>query len=186
VQRSGDAGGLRSAAVRQRWATRGLPVLVAVAVALALALAGCGGGTSTVTASGWVTFSEEMHQGVVSDPVIAYPNGGTRECGGTGKYSDLVEGESIIIRNADGAVVGSGQLKVGRTTFADAATGTTRPGAPQGADPGITGTISCSLPFTIPDVDDGSVRYTVAIGDRVPLERVKRADLTSMVLAPRG
>ena len=152
-----------------------------VAVALATA-AGCGGGSNTVTARGVVRFSEEMHQGVVAEPVIDYPNGGTRVCAGTGHYSDLVEDDSIVIRDAHGKVVGIGQLEAGTTTFRDRSTGRTT----HGAAPGRDGTLSCTMPFTVPGVDGGSDSYTVAIGDRVPLEHVERSELESMVLKPAG
>ncbi len=42
------------------------------------------------------------------------------------------------------------------------------------------------MPFSVDDVDGGSDLYTVAIGDRVPLERVARSELESMVLKPTG
>ncbi len=103
-----------------------LPALVAVA----LFTSGCGGGSNTVVAKGVVTFSEAMHRGDVRDPVIHHPHGRNRECDGTGRYSDLVEGESLIIRNADGEVVGEGQLSVGTTTFRDASTGNATRSAP--------------------------------------------------------
>ncbi len=64
-----------------------------------------------------MTFSETMRDGVIRDPVVNHPNGGNRTCDGTGRYSDMVEGESIVIRNAHGEVVGIGQLVPGATTF---------------------------------------------------------------------
>ncbi len=155
------------------------PALAALAL---LAAASCGGGSNEVVAQGVVRFSEEIHRGAIDDPVVDYLYGGTRACAGTGRFSDLVEGQGIVIRNAAGEVVGTTQLSTGTTTFRDAATGETIRGVPRGSD----GVVSCSMPFRVPGVDGGSDSYTVGIGDRAPLERVKRADLESMVLKPKG
>ena len=160
--------------------SRGIELLLLVVVVLA-ATAGCGSGSSKVVAQGVVTFSETMRDGVIRDPVVNHPNGGNRTCDGTGRYSDMVEGESIVIRDAHGEVVGIGQLSPGATTFRE----TSRDSTTAGADRG-DGIISCSMPFSTPDVAGDSDSYTVAIGDRVPLEHVKRSELESMVLKPRG
>ena len=147
---------------------------------------GCGcGGATQVTAQGVVRFSEELRDGVVSESLIAYPSHGTTVCAGTGRDSDLTSGESIIIRDSSDKIVGTGQLESGKATFKDASTGKTVRGAPRDRT-GVSGTVTCTMPFQVDDVDHGSSFYVVAIGDRVPLFRVERSQLESMVLEPHG
>ncbi len=148
-------------------------------------MAGCGsggGGTSAITARGVLTFSEELRDGAATEPVIDYRGPGNGVCEGTGRDSDLVSGGSIFLRDARGRIVGTGQLESGSTTFKDATTGRTVRGVPPGDGTSVVGTISCTLPFQIPEVVPGSKSYTVAIGDRVPLLRVGPSELESMVL----
>jgi hypothetical protein len=151
-------------------------------------IAGCGsggGGTTAITARGVLTFSEEMRDGAVAEPVIDSRGPGNRVCEGTGHDSDLISGGSIFLRDARGRIVGTGQLESGTATFKDATTGRTVRGVPPGDGTSGTGTISCTLPFQLPDVVPGSKSYTVAIGDRVPLLRVRPSQLESMVLTLR-
>ena len=135
------------------------PALVALAL---LATTSCGGGSNEVVAQGVVRFSEEIRGGVVEDQVVDYLYGGTRACAGTGRFSDLVEGQGIVIRNADGEVVGNTQLSTGTTTFRDAATGETIRGVPRGSD----GVVWCSMPF--PRSRRGRRLRLVHRGDRGP------------------
>ncbi len=157
--------------------------MMTTAVLLVVGATGCGGGSNDeVTARGVVTFSDQMNGGVVADPLIALDGGGSG-CEGTGAASDLVMGGSILIRNADGAAVGSGQLAAGTATFRDR-DGTTTSRIPAPNDPAANGTLRCSLAFEIDRVDGSSDTYTVALGDRVPLLEIKRSELESMVLKP--
>lgn len=65
--------------------------------------------------------------------------------GGPGPYEAIAEGETVTVRDADGAVVGLTALPVGQR---------------EGDFP-----ISCAFAVTVPDVPDASQFYAVQVGD---------------------
>ena len=147
----------------------GMVLIVAVA-----AISGCGGGgSSRVTAHGTVTLSEPIDSGgVTGDPTIASPGSGFDTCQGTDPYGDVAPGATVTVRDAGDKIVGLGQLGSAppRIRYSDGSSklesALPQNGA-QGYDPALwTGTIVCSLPFSIRDVAGGSKFYTVEVAHR--------------------
>jgi hypothetical protein len=116
--------------------------MAALAVA-ALALEACGGSAAatkpkTHTLAGTITLGAEQGDGVAR-------SGGS--CRGTGGYSDMDGGTPVTVEDEDGTVIGSGELKFGKTA---------------GTAGGFWA--ECEFPFYVSDLPDDAKFYVVRIG----------------------
>jgi hypothetical protein len=163
---------------------RGVGLLLALTV---VAGACSGGGSDSVRAKGNVRLTERLESGVVDDVKVAFVGRGTKRCAGSADLDDMTGGAPVLLRDADGKIVGKAELAEGVTTFKDDSTGKTTIGVPQHTDDDAgfsSGVIACTLAFNVGKVDGGSDFYTVEVAGRRPVT-VKRSELPRLALAPR-
>jgi hypothetical protein len=82
-------------------------------------------------------------------------------CAGTGGYSDVAVGTEVVVKNADGTIVGTSSLAVDQ----------------QGPEPAGSGAYQCGFAFVVSGLPE-SAFYTVSVGDRGD-QTFSKADLAA-------
>lgn len=124
--------------------------LVVVGVGIAAWLGAFGAKTPVAVTSfqlsGTITLQDSSN-GEYGTVDITSNNG---SCQGAGPYSDLSSGTAVIVANAQGQTVATGQLLAGQTD--------------SNSDASFVD--ECTMPFTVPNVPIGLSNYTVTISHR--------------------
>jgi hypothetical protein len=99
--------------------------------------------TATFTAQGQILLRD-------TDPLTEGISRTSGSCSGTGGYSDITEGTSVIVRDADGKTVAAGELGTGII----------------GGDPSNGNLVACTFMFMIRGIPDGSKFYSFEVSHR--------------------